>query len=74
MPLLILLLMWESGCVTAPSRLSGSVCPEPVPYTSAQMTHAASELETLPPDSALALFIVDYGAEREKLRACRGSK
>lgn len=68
LPLLAAALLSLSGCVTAGS--DPGVCPVPVVYSRDQQARAADELEALPPGSALALMIEDYGRERARLRAC----
>lgn len=59
-----------SACATASSEspaLSGFV----KQYPPSVLSQAADELEALPPDSALALMIADYGVLRAQLRAAQ---
>lgn len=47
-----------------------TACPPIKPYTTEQQQQAAGELLRLPPDSMVGAMIIDYGAERARLRAC----
>ena len=48
-----------------------AVCPAIVPYSDADQTRAADELDSLPAGAVLRRFIADYGELRAKLRACQ---
>lgn len=58
-----------TSCATVPSE--GQTCPPVVEYTPEQQTRAADELEALPAGSMLGQMILDYGVQRDVLRACR---
>ena len=49
------------------------LCPSIVEYSAELQRRAADEFEALPPDSALAEMIGDYGQLRERIRTCRSS-
>ncbi len=68
-PILLLLLML-SAC-TNPAEVAQNACPPIKPYSTEEQQQAAAELLKLPPGSMLGQMIVDYGAERGRLRACR---
>jgi hypothetical protein len=59
-------LCFLGACAAPPS----AVCPAIVPYTAAQQTQVAGELDTLPPQSMTRRFMGDYGELRAKLREC----
>lgn len=54
-----------SGCV----RHVSEVCPRIQSYSPEVQARAADELETLPADSVLPVFLGDYAVMREELRA-----
>ncbi len=56
-----------TGCATAPA----SICPPVIPYTRAEQSQAADELEALPPKPMLSRFIADYATTRDRLRTCQ---
>lgn len=54
-------------------RSPGDVCPEPVEYTKEEQKVAADELRALKAEGrapTIQRFMVDYGEERRRLRAC----
>lgn len=62
-------LMFLTGCQAAPV----AVCPEPIPYTPEEQAEAGREMRDLATENkapTLRRWIVDYGQERAKLRAC----
>ena len=69
-PILLLLLLLLPAC-TDPAAVAQNACPPIKPYSTAEQQQAAAELLELPPGSMLGQMIVDYGAERARLRACR---
>lgn len=60
-----------AGCGTAVSR--GSECPPLVVYDEAFLDRAADELDAIAAagHTAVPQMIVDYGRERDMLRACQ---
>lgn len=60
-----------AGCSSAPAVTPGAVCPPPVEYSKDVLRQAAGELRTLPSGAALETMMIDYGRERDMLRACR---
>jgi hypothetical protein len=54
-----------SGCV----RPVSEACPQIRTYSPAVQSQAADELDALPADSVLPVFIGDYAVMREALRA-----
>ena len=62
-----------SGCATAGSNVSPVACPELVAYSPAFQDRLADEVATLPAGAALITAMVDYGALRDQVRACRGA-
>lgn len=59
--------MLLSACATSPI----STCPAPTPISKDIQERAATELEQLPEDSALAAVVEAGLNDRDKLRACR---
>jgi hypothetical protein len=64
-------ILFCAALLSACSGTSVAVCPAIVPYTPAQQTQVADELDTLPPQSMTRRFMGDYGELREKLRECK---
>lgn len=63
-----------AACVTTPPQTILDVqCLPMASYTRAEQERAAAELESLPPGSMLARFVVDYGALRAANRACEAA-
>lgn len=59
-----------SACTGTPK----AVCPEPVVYSEKEQRDAAAEMRQLQAENkapTLRRWIVDYGQERAKLRACQ---
>lgn len=73
MCLVLLALTSLASCATGSSSLTPVtlVCPTIVEYSAEFQSRAADELEMLPPGSALAEMVGDYGQLRERIRACR---
>lgn len=62
-----------SFCATVhnDAPLPSTVCPTPAAYSPAFEAAAAAQARaTVPKDSPLAQYIIDYGKERAALRAC----
>ncbi len=57
-----------TACGTARTEFR-TRCPSLAEYTAERQKQAANELLMLPPDSALAEFIDDYGELRKRCRA-----
>ena len=70
-PILLFLLLL-SAC-SDPAAVAQNACPPIKPYSTAEQQQAAAELLALPPGSMVGQMIVDYGAERGRLRACRAA-
>jgi hypothetical protein len=68
--LAIALTVLLAGCATAGS--DGLLCQALVPYPPEVQRRAADELAVLPPDSALARMIDDYGELRARIRGACG--
>lgn len=71
--LLLAIAAFAAACSSFAGTPSARLCPEPKTYTADEEARAAHELLALPPDSALAVMIIDYGRERAVLRVCRRS-
>jgi hypothetical protein len=67
----IALLVLLASCTTVSS--DGPFCPALVPYPPEFQRRAAAELVALPPGSALARMIEDYGELRARIRGACGS-
>jgi hypothetical protein len=67
-----LLMLLSAGCATAPSKAIPA-CPREVEYSKEEQVTAADELDALPPQSILHVFMADYGRLRAQTRACRGA-
>lgn len=68
--LIALLLASATACTGTPK----AICPEPVIYSEKEQRDAAAELRQLQAENkapTLRRWIVDYGQERAKLRACQ---
>ena len=59
-----------AGCAT--ERSDGAPCPPVVAYSRDFLAHAADELGSLPPDSAIEQMLADYQVMRDQARACGG--
>jgi hypothetical protein len=75
MPLLALAILSLAACATGPSEpLQAAVivkCGTVVSYPADAMKKAAAELDSLPPDSALAnVLLPDLKRMRDEARAC----
>ena len=66
----VLVTMFASGCATAVSN-PPAACPPLVAYSRTFQAQAATELDELPPDSAVVRMMQDYGTLRDQIRACR---
>lgn len=59
------------GCaVTQHQTDAKQTCPPPAQYTADQDKQVKATLATIPADNPIHLFIRDYEAERDILRAC----
>ena len=58
-----------TGCVTVAS--DPSICPPIAQYSPEFLAEAADALDALPTGSPLERMIIDYGRERDMLRACQ---
>lgn len=65
-----LVLMSLTSCVTTSSEPRTTVCLPVQNYSPALQDQVADELAALPDESALAIFIRDYGKMRDEARAC----
>lgn len=57
-----------------PTPPSPSAAPLPRAYTCEQQARLAAEFRALPDGSMLRVAVIDYGEERDKLRALHGIK
>lgn len=64
---LALLLTFLSSCAPVPTDV---VCPSLPVYSPETQAKAADELDAMPEDSVIPVFIVDYGKMRAGVREC----
>lgn len=68
---LALATMLLTGCATAPSSTTVTVCPSIVEYSRERQARAGAELRAMPPTAELPGMFADYGRLRDQVRACR---
>ena len=65
-------MMLLAGCVQVPSEaIVRPACPTIKTYTAAEQKQVSDEIVSLPQDAETRVFIRDYGALRDQVRACR---
>jgi hypothetical protein len=64
-------MMLLSGCAKETFSPVTLLCPSIVTYSAEFQIKAAEELQTLPPGSAVAELVRDYGQLRDRIRVCQ---
>lgn len=68
---LLIAMLWFSGCATDGSDRPGQLCPPVVEYSVADQAQAADDVETMSEASMVVRMLSDYAVLREQTRACR---
>lgn len=76
LPPLVIGMSLLTGCVPAASDQAPVVvvtCPTLIDYDQASLNKLADEIDALPRNSLLPLFMADYAGLRAQVRACRAA-
>ncbi|EEW23731.1 conserved hypothetical protein [Rhodobacter ferrooxidans] len=68
---LVMLMLWLSGCAMGGSDPGARVCPPVVEYSRSEQARAADEIGALPEGAVIGGWLADYAVLRDQARACR---
>ncbi|EEW24253.1 hypothetical protein [Rhodobacter ferrooxidans] len=67
---LVMLMLWLSGCATGGFDPGTGVCPPVVEYSRSEQARAADDVGALPEDAVIGEWLADYAVLRDQARVC----